>query len=158
MIFYIWQAQIIFLMQRKSRRGRFHTLFLPLGSALGRCRIDPDRNQPVSSTVLHAHPNAVQAGVLGGVQKIQCKASHSPSFRETDLSSSRRRKSREVEINLSGGDLQRNRGFPLAREFCVPRERAGVQNCLRLGSPVAGFQVFAATWRFWFFCLRFHIY
>src|ERR1700731_281473 len=42
--------------------------------------------------------------------------------------------------------------------LCVPRERAGVQKCVTLRSPVVEFQVVAATWRLWFFWLNFHIY
>jgi hypothetical protein len=41
--------------------------------------------------------------------------------------------------------------IPTRSGWFVPRERAGVQECVLLRSPVTEFQVIATTWRFWFF-------
>ena len=47
--------------------------------------------------------------------------------------------------------------IPTRSGWFVPRERAGVQECVVLRSPVTEFQVLAATWRFGFFNRIFHI-
>ena len=58
----------------------------------------------------------------------------------THLSLSRRKKSREFEINLSGGDLYGDLRDSHSLGSCVPRERAGFQECVVLCSPIAEFQ------------------
>lgn len=91
--------------------------------------------------------------------KLSVRLRISPSFRETNQSSSRRNKSRQVKFNWSRGGLYSGCIDSHSLVFvCVPRERAGARGRLVLGSPIAEFQAVAATWRFWFLYFAFHIY
>jgi hypothetical protein len=70
MIFHIKLACIISLMSCNRRRSR----------------INPNRNEPISSLILHEYPNAVQARAGRGIPQIFTEIAHNPSFRETEFS------------------------------------------------------------------------